>query len=287
MVAALFRALLISLCYSPLPLAWRLGRAYAGALDLVLPRLRRYGMRNLELAGYPEAEWERIIDGVFASIGRTLVAFARFPRINAANISSWIRCEGAEHYAAAKRAGKGVLFATAHFGGWELSAFAHALITEPMNVVVRPLDNPLADEIVETRRAMSGNMLITKKDGARSILRALKENQAVGILIDQNTFLAEGVFIDFFGVKACAGKAFAKIAQHSGAAVLPGFAIWLEVEQRWVLRFYPPVTMTGDLLADTQRIHTQLEQVIREYPDQWLWIHRRWKTRPAGEASIY
>jgi KDO2-lipid IV(A) lauroyltransferase len=106
-------------------------------------------------------------------------------------------------------------------------------------------------------------------------------------LIDQNSSLDEGVFVDFFGVPACAGTGFAKIAAHSGASVIPGFALWSEEEARYVLRFYPPVAVTGDVQRDTQALQRQLEQAIRAYPDQWLWIHRRWKTRPPGEASLY
>jgi KDO2-lipid IV(A) lauroyltransferase len=254
-----------------------------------LPRLRRVAMRNIELA-YPRktpAERKAIVDEVFHSIGRLLYAFARFPRMNRQNISQWIRYEGLEHFLDGKKAGHGVLFATAHLGNWELSAFAHGLLTEPMNVVIRPLDNPAADRLVEQRRQLSGNRLIEKWDGARAILRALQQNEAVGILIDQNTSLQEGVFVNFFGVPACANTAFAKIAHRTGAAVIPGFALWLEDEKRYVLRFYPPLKITGDPLHDTQRLHALLEEVIREFPGQWLWIHRRWKTRPPGEDSIY
>jgi KDO2-lipid IV(A) lauroyltransferase len=274
-----------SLAHSPPGLS----RLYAKLLDLALPRLRRVAMRNLDLA-YPEKtirERKAIVDEVFHSIARLLYAFARFPQINRENISQWIRYEGLEHFLEAKKAGHGVLFATAHVGNWELSAFAHGLMTEPMNVVIRPLDNPAADRVVEHRRQLSGNRLIEKWDGARAILRALKQNQAVGILMDQNTSLQEGVFVNFFGTPACANTAFAKIAHRTGALVIPGFALWLENEKRYVLRFYPPVEITGDAARDTERLHAILERVIREFPGQWLWIHRRWKTRPAGEKSIY
>jgi KDO2-lipid IV(A) lauroyltransferase len=143
------------------------------------------------------------------------------------------------------------------------------------------------DRLIEQRRALSGNRIIEKKDAAREILRALKFGEAVGILIDQNTTLDEGVFVDFFGTQACAGSAFVKLAHHSGAAVVPGYALWSDDEQRYILRFDPQIEMTGDVQQDTQRIHTHLENVIRLHPDQYLWIHRRWKTRPPGEASIY
>jgi len=282
-------AVVESLAWTPLPLAHRLARVYARLLDRAIPRLRRVAMRNLEVAmpELGEARHGEIVDGVFRSIARLLVTFARFPSIRAGNVSRWIRTEGGEHFAEALRRGRGVLFATAHLGNWELSAFAHALITGPMHVVVRPLDNPLIDRLVERRRALTGNQPMFKKDFARAILKALAANQAVGILIDQNASLDSGVFVDFFGIQACAGVGFAKIAAHSGAAVIPGFALWEEKERRYVLRFYPPVEVTGDAARDTQALQAVLERVIREYPDQWLWIHRRWKTRPPGAHALY
>jgi KDO2-lipid IV(A) lauroyltransferase len=279
------KLLMWPLAHSPLGMA----RCYASILDLALPRLRRIAMRNLELA-YPAktpAERKAIVDEVFRSIARLLYAFARFPKMNRENISEWIRYEGLEHYTAAKKAGRGILFATAHLGNWELSAFAHGLMTEPMNVVIRPLDNPGIDRLVEERRQLSGNRLIEKWDGARAILRALQQNEAVGILIDQNTSPQEGVFVNFFGTLACANTAFAKIAAHTGAVVILGFALWREEERRYVLRFYPPVEISGDPAEDTRRLHALLEDVIRENPGQWLWIHRRWKTRPPGEPPLY
>ena len=279
--------MLLTLAWGPRRLSFAIARFYTRLLDVALPRLRRVARRNLELAGYREAEREAIIDGVFASLARLLVTFARFPRLNRENIGSWIRYEGLEHFEEAKRRGHGVLFATAHFGNWELSAFAHGLLTEPMNVVVRPLDNAALDTLVEKRRQLSGNKLIEKRDAARGILRALAANEAVGILMDQNTSLAEGVFVDFFGLPACANVAFAKIAARSGAAVIPGFAVWEATEGRYVLRFFPAVEMSGEAREDTQRLHSILEAVIRRNPDQWLWIHRRWKTRPPGEAAVY
>jgi KDO2-lipid IV(A) lauroyltransferase len=282
-------AALKSLEWLPRRPAERLARGYVRLLDRILPRLRRTGLRNLELA-FPElgaGERRRIIDGVFGSIARLLVAFAKFPRLNRSNIGCWIRYEGFEHFERAQQRGRGVLFATAHLGNWELSAFAHALLTAPMHVVVRPLDNPLLDRWVERRRSLCGNRIIGKKGFARGILKALAENQAIGILADQNTSPEHGVFVDFFGVPACANASVARLAAHTGAAVLPGFALWEESEQRYVLRFYPPVDMSGDVVEDTRRIQKAIEEVVRRYPDQWLWIHKRWKTRPPGEPSLY
>ncbi len=273
----------------PRSLALSTAQACVALLDASVPKLARVADRNLQLA-MPEidaTERAEIVDGVFESIARLLVSFAKFPDINRNNVNQWIRYEGLEHYQNAKAKGRGLLIATAHLGNWELSAFTHALMTEPMNVMVRPLDNPLVDHLVEARRQLSGNKLIVKKESALSVVRALKNNQAVGILIDQNTSLEEGVFVKFFGLRACAGSAFAKLAARTGAAVVPGFAFWEQSIKKYVLRFYPEIPMDGNTQADTQKIHSQFEQLIRQYPDQWLWIHRRWKTRPPGEPPLY
>lgn len=287
--AALARLIIATLEYAPQPFADWFGLRCARLLDRAIPRLRRIADRNLSFAcpEHDQAWRDRTIDGVFASIGRLLVAFARFPKITKENVSDWIRYEGFEHYERAKKCGNGVLFATAHLGNWELSAYAHALLTEPMNVVVRPLDNPVIDGIVERRRALSGNNLLSKRDFARSILQALRANEPVGILVDQNSSADNGAFVPFFGRLASANLTFAKLAARSGAAVIPGFALWSEKERRYVLRFYPAVPMTGDAVEDTGRIQSAIEQAIREAPDQWLWIHRRWKTRPEGEPGLY
>ena len=284
------RTVVASLSVGPRRWAEGLARGYVRLLDRAIPRLRRTAERNVRMAlpEAGEAEWRRIVDGSFHSIARILVAMARFPSIGARNISEWIRYDGFEHFEAAMKEGHGVLFATAHLGNWELSAFAHAILSgHPMHVVVRALDNPRIDALVAARRTMSGNRVIEKRDYARGILRALGQNQAVGVLIDQNAGLREGIFVEFFGVQACVATGFAKLAAHSGAPIIPGFALWSEAEGRYILKFYPPLRATGDAEADTRRLHAQLEAVIRQYPEQWLWMHRRWKTRPPGEPPIY
>ncbi len=283
------RALLGLLRRLPRPVAEPAAECFVRVVDKLVPKLRRAARTNLAFAlpERPVEEREGIIDGVFRTTARVLVAFAKFPDINARNVHDWIQYEGLEHYQCAKGRGRGVLVATAHLGNWELSAFAHALMTETMGVMVRPLDNTRVNELVELRRRQSGNKVIGKRDTARALIRSLYDNEAVGILIDQNTLSAEGVFIDFFGEKACASSAFAKLAAHTGATVIPGFAFWESEQRKYVLRFYPAIPMTGDAVADTQRIHSFFESVIRQYPDQWMWIHRRWKTRPPGAPPLY
>ncbi len=252
-------------------------------LNLLVPKLGKVALRNLQLTGLAETN----VAEMHEALSRMLFTFSRFPSITRGNVSQYIRYEGFEHFQKALNQGKGVLFATAHLGNWELSAFAHALLAKPMSVVVRPLDNPLLDAFVEQRRSLSGNTILGKRDFMRGILRALKANQAVGILVDQNVSANEGIFVEFFGEKACVSPAFAKLAARTGAAVIPGFAVWNHAEMKYILRFYPPVPIVGEPAEDTQRIQSAVEAAIRQYPGQWLWMHRRWKTRPPGQPPLY
>jgi KDO2-lipid IV(A) lauroyltransferase len=258
-------------------------------VDLAVPKLRRVAMRNFELVlpELPAAERPARVNACFRSLARVFAAVAKFPDINRSNVHKWIRYEGYEHFEAALKRGKGVLFATGHLGNWELSAYAHALMSQPMSFVVRPLDNPLLDALATRLRQSSGNTVIGRRDLIRPILRALQANGAVGILADQNVAASEGVFVDFFGRKACVDAGLARLAARTGAAVIPGFALWSDAEGRYILKFYPALPIIGDEAVDTQTVQSALEQAIREYPDQWLWIHRRWKTRPPGEEPLY
>jgi KDO2-lipid IV(A) lauroyltransferase len=135
--------------------------------------------------------------------------------------------------------------------------------------------------------------VLHKDDFARGLLKAMHGGQTVGILMDTNMTPPQGVFVRFFGLKACTGSGLARVALKTGAAVLPGFMLWEPAERRYVLHFGPELDLarTGegeaDVLAATERCNDVLEAWIRRYPDQWLWIHRRWKTRPAGEPGLY
>jgi KDO2-lipid IV(A) lauroyltransferase len=286
--AAFLRSLLFTLRYCP----WRLSlsRAAFRLFDTFAPRLRRTALRNFDLVlpCASPAERARILDGCWLSLARVVATLARFPDITQSNVHQLIRYQGLEHFQQAKARGRGVLFATAHLGNWELSAFAHALMAEPMSIVVRPLDNPILDSLATGYRTLSGNSVIGRgKDFLRPLLAALHRNQAVGILIDQNVTPDRGVFINFFNRPACVDSGLARLAARTRAAVIPGYALWSPEESKYILVFEPEVEITGDTLADTQAIHSRLEAAIRLHPDQWLWIHRRWKTQPPGHPSLY
>lgn len=273
-----FRVLINPLEWLPFRAAFALARAYFGVLRRVVGRLDRVGRENLIAAGYPATE--EILDGMWRSIARMMVVVAKLPQRHRSTVGEWIEYEGLHHYEELKRQGRGILFATGHLGNWELSAVAHAWLTEPMHVVVRPLDNGLLDDWVMRRRSLGGNRIYPKGDATRSIVKALKRNEPVGILVDQNYAGSDAVRVDFFGRPASAQPAFARLAAHTGAGVIPGFAVWDESRKKYVLHFQAPVALTGDVAQDTQRVQAAIEQAIRLHPDQWLWIHRRWKTVP-------
>ncbi len=258
-------------------------------------RLRRVGERNLGLA-LPELtgkERNFILRGVFRHLGWQLVEFCRMSRYTAENTCHWMHTVGLDHYLAAKARGKGVLIVTGHLGAWELSSFYHSLMGYPMSMVARPLDNRPLDRFVNAIRCLHGNRVLPKDDFARGLLTAMRQGETVGILMDTNMTPPQGEFVDFFGVKACTGTGVARIALKTGAAVLPGFMLWENSERRYILHFGQELAFTrsgdtqADILAATQLSTHAIESWIRRYPDQWLWIHRRWKTRPAGEPLLY
>ncbi len=276
-----------------------MARLVAGMLAWVvyhlLGRLRRVGRRNLELAFPEQSEsWrEATLRGVYRHLGWQLVEFCRMERYTASNTRTWLRTEGLEHYLRARERGKGVLVLTGHLGAWELSSFYHSLMGYPMGMVIRRLDNRLLDGFVNGIRCLHGNRVLHKDDFARGLLKAMHEGETVGILMDTNMTPPQGVFVEFFGRQACTASGLARVALKTGAAVLPGFMLWEPKEGRYVLRFGEELELarTGDheadVLAATQQCAAITEAWIRRYPDQWLWIHRRWKTRPDGEAGLY
>lgn len=258
-------------------------------------RLRRVGMTNLRrsLPERSEAEHRTILRGVYRHLGWQLVEFCRMPRYTKENLCNWARIEGHEHYLAARARGKGVLIITGHLGAWELSSFYHSLLGYPMSMVIRRLDNRRLDGFVNGIRCMHGNEVLHKDDFGRGLLTAMRKGGTVGILMDTNMTPPQGAFVEFFGQHACTATGLAHVARKTGAAVLPGFMLWEKSERRYVLHFGPEVAIprtddvNADILEATQRCTRAIEAWIRRYPDQWLWIHRRWKTRPANEPKIY
>jgi KDO2-lipid IV(A) lauroyltransferase len=260
-----------------------------------LGRLRGVGLQNLKLAfpEMPNEERKRILRLEYRNLGYLLAEFCLMPRYSAAQASEFIRYEGLENYLQARDRGNGVLVLTGHLGAWELSSFYHSLVGMPMGMVIRRLDNPLVDAFVNRVRCLHGNRVIHKDDFARGLIASMRAGETVGILMDTNMTPPQGVFVPFFGVQACTASAMARISMRTGAAVVPGFLLWEESEQKYVLRFGEElgVVNTGDperdVIANTAMFTAVIEEYVRRYPEQWLWMHRRWKTRPPGETGIY
>ncbi len=279
----------------PRPLAHGVGILIGGFVYHLHPRLRHVGLRNLELA-FPEksaTERRKILRGVYVSLGRLLGETCLFPAYTEANASEVAVYQGFENFEAAEQRGKGVLLLTGHFGGWEVGSFFHSLYGHPMQIVVRPLDNLYVDALVTRYRGLHGNTMIGKQEFARGLIAAIRNNQTVGILMDTNMTPPQGVFVDFFGIPACTASGLARVALHTGATVIPAFTIWDPVLRRYRVEFDCAVELVrsgddeADAVANTARFTKIIEEYVRRYPDQWLWVHRRWKTRPAGEAGLY
>jgi KDO2-lipid IV(A) lauroyltransferase len=276
-----------------------IARSFAASVTSLLfslqPNLRQTAEFNLRLAfpDWTDAQRKDVTRKMVRNLGWMAAEFARLPRLTKANIEDLVILEGHENFLEGQRRGKGVLYLTGHIGAWELSSFAHALYGYPLHYMARPLDNKRLDALVNEYRCASGNRPIFKNESARVMLKILKDSRTVGILADQNTLPAEGEFVDFFGKLACTTTGLARVALHTGAAVVPGYAYWDEGIQKYRLRFEPSVELirTGDTERDvfenTQRFAKVIEEIIRKHPDQWVWVHKRWKTRPKGEPALY
>jgi len=279
----------------PRPVARALAVITVRILLLLVPKLRRVAVFNLQIAfpEWSESRRSEIIRTMARYLAWQAVEFARFPHYARSSIQEIIEIEGHENFLEAQRKGKGVLILTGHIGAWELSSFAHAVYGFPMNYMARPLDNALLDAFVNRYRCIGGNKPIYKNESARAVLKALGSGGIVGILADQNTLLEEGAFVDFFGKFACTTTGIARLALHTGAPVVPGYAYWDIHTEKYKLCFEPAVAIvdTGnseqDILDNTQRFAKTTEAIIRRFPDQWVWVHARWKTRPKGEPPLY
>ena len=270
------------------------GASFAAIAYAVRPPLAHAAMFNLRLA-FPEwtdAQRKQAIRGMIRQVGWMAGEFSQFPKYTREKIERIVVVDGFENFDAARRRGKGVLFLTGHMSAWELAPFAQALYGHPLHFLVRPIANHRVDALINGYRCRSGNQPIEKNRSARAILKVLADGGTVGVLADHNTS-AERVFVDFFGVPAATTSGLARIALRTDAAVVPGFLSWDRDRRKYRLRFEPAVAITrtndeeADVVANTQRFTRVIEDYIRAHPDQWLWVHKRWKTRPDGEKPLY
>lgn len=282
---------------SLMPPSWALemGRSLGRVAHSLAGDLRGIGERNLKLA-FPEKtdeERRQILRACFESMGRQLGLFSKFSSASRESLLSLSESEGLEHLEAVKAKNKAVILFTGHVGAWELSSFGLSLLGHPLSFLVRRIDNPKVEQLVERIRTRFGNQSVDKRGAARPMLSILKSGGTLGLLVDLNTLDEEAIFVDFFGVPASTTFMVAKLALRTDAAVLPIFVPWDEQRGKFLIHILPQVSVerTGnedeDVRTLTSRLTKVVENYIRRYPAQWLWIHKRWKTRPPGEPEIY
>jgi KDO2-lipid IV(A) lauroyltransferase len=293
------RSLFGFLSILPRPAALWVCSMIAGAGYHIFGSLRRPGMRNLEIAFPEKSRGERtdILNGTFQSLGRVLAETSQFMKATPAEIERIFEFdlddETRELYRINKEERRGVLITTGHLGNWEMLVFGFAAIHEPISYLARPLDNPLIEDLTLRIRTRFGNRPINKTNSAMLAVKILREGGILGALSDVNAHPKEGVFVPFFGVEACTISGPAIMAMRANAAIYPAFCIWDKEKKkyRFVRGALIEPSQTGDRKADTvattAAYTTEIEKLIRQYPDQWLWIHKRWKTRPPGEKGLY
>ncbi|MFZ1036585.1 MAG: lysophospholipid acyltransferase family protein [Smithella sp.] len=243
-------------------------------------------LHNLQRS-FPEKDSKEIVKiakGVYRHFAIVAAEFFDLTSITRETIDQWVEVEGMEYADTALSQNKGALSIVAHFGNWELLTIAIPMLVRPMYIVYRPLDSPVIDNMVEYVRTMHGNSLIPKGGSGKKVLELLKEHQIIGILSDQNMAAYEGVFVDFFDRPACTGVGLAVMAMRSGSPVVPVFmARQKSGKYKLIIKPFLKAVCTDDYEADlrvnTQRFTKIVEDVVREYPDQWFWFHQRWKTK--------
>ena len=288
----LFAAFRLSARLIPHRLFLACGSGFGRIAYLLDSRHRGVALENL-LVAFPDLslkERSRLLKKCYSHFGQylfdMLTCFPRFPSGRMADFEF----EGLENLEQVYGNGKGVIFYTGHWGAWELMAMAYGFKGYTVGLIARPLDNPYLHSLLDTLRCSTGNFVIDKKEGFRPMLKALKEGKSIAILIDQNVSTDERIFVDFFGKSAAATPAAGLLHLKTGAPLVSVFALPLgNGRYRFTIGKPLEVPITGDRKMDVQRITQEctrvVEQQIRQYPEYWLWMHRRWKTRPEGETA--
>ena len=291
------RSALSTLGRLPSPAAYGVGRAMGKIAYLLARNLRRTGTINLRLA-FPEKsdeERDQLLRECFDSLGRQLGLFSQMSSRSGDQLKQLIEVRGWENLeAAVAKHGQKLVLYTGHLGAWELTSFGFSLLGHRFTFLTRRIDNARIEEMVDRVRTKFGNTTIDKLSAARSMLKILRSGEtSLGLLPDLNTLDDEAIFVDFFGVPAATTFLMAKLALRTQTPIVPVFSPWDAETGKYLLIVEPLISVetTGDEEADVRRVTMEitrrLENQIRQYPGQWLWIHKRWKTRPPGEPPIY
>ena len=285
--------------------------AFVGGLVRVLPRRGALGLgsllgralaasdrRHVAIAvdnlrhAFPDWAPERLeatARDVYAHFGRVLLDILWLQWRSPEDLLTLVDVRGREHVEAAMAAGRGVVMCGAHIGNWEIHGIAHGLLFGAIDVVARPLDNPALDARLCAFRSMGGNKVVYKRKALAQVIGAIRGGRGVALLLDQNVQAKDGIFVEFFGRPAATTTVAAALALKTGCALVPSHTE-LRADGRYALVYEPPLAWASggardaDLAGITQELARRTEAWVRATPEQWLWMHRRWKTQPEPEG---
>ncbi|MBX3024972.1 lysophospholipid acyltransferase family protein [bacterium] len=293
----IFRAAIGAFAILPRALALRLGALLGDLFYLLDRRDRAIALINLGIA-FPDktpAQRRALLRASVRNLGRTAAEICHLPSLTAQTVHDYVSVEDPDRWQATldRAAREGTLILTGHFGNWELLAYAHGLLGHPITLVHRPMNNELVDDAITSLRERAGTVSLPKKSAAKAALRALRRRQIVAIPADQNQTRRYGVFADLFGRPASTTPGPARLAMLSGAPVVPVFLVRDGTSDQHRIVVLPEVELArsgdrdADVIENTRRCNAVFETMLRRYPEQWIWFHKRWKTRPVGEPRIY
>ena len=276
----------------PEPAALLMADFLGWLMHLLDRRHRKVAAGNLAAAypGKSPDEIRLLVRQVYRHLGMVVVESLRIRRMLTAGLERFVEKPDLTEVRNASAAGKGLIVATAHVGNWEIAGHAASIMFAPLNSVARPLDNPLLERYVDSMRRLSGQRILSKDGAVRDMLAVLKSGGAVAILLDQDA-RRHGIFVDFFGRPASTWPTAAALSLKLGSPIVIGFARRLGRSFRYrlivdsVIHPQPTGDRDADVHALTQQITARIEARIRECPEQWFWVHRRWKTQPPAEVQ--
>jgi len=278
--------------------AFRLGERLGDVAYHFARPQRRIALVNLRIAFPEKSEAERlaIVRAACRNFGRMGAEFCHMCRITRENVAEHVTFENPKFWNDNKWiiGTTGILALSGHFGNWELLAHAMGMYGHPVHLIHRPFRNPYFTELVAEERSRAGTGQISKFSAAREVIHILRNNGIVAVPYDQNATARWGIFAPFFGVRASTHPGLPRLAVMSGAPVYPVFLIRQDGGPRHQILILPEVELVRDggdrdaaLLENARRLNFVFEDVVRRHPDHWIWMHKRWRTRPAGEPQIY
>lgn len=301
------RAILGILSILPRKLAVGTGVALAKTFYFLTGGRKDIALRNLAIAFPEKDEGHRLalLKASFANLGRVLGDFSQFDKMTRLQLDELVEFEfespefvnspERKHIDAEREKGRGMILVGPHLGNWEIGVFAYSAAREPLTYLARPLDNPKIEEFVARLRSRFGNRSINKTNSVSAAFEILRSGGILGALPDVNMHPKDGIFVPFFGVEACTTRGLAMLAIRTNALIMPMCCVWNDEKSKYVVRYgsviEPAATGITDRNAEIYRLTAEMtaemEAFIRFAPDQWIWTHKRWKTRPPGESPIY